>query len=306
MKIIITEGQLRKLYLEDDFGGRKSFCKDYKCEEIVDDLSKVDFYYEYRRLNSLLFDNKLPKNIPIEIANFRSHGIFRYKGSYGSFLARGKIFISKRYINNFGVFLGTLAHEMIHVYQWINNIQESNGGHGPVFFREADRINAIAKSQNLGFKIAQYGTEEESSKLISENIKPRVVLYEKKIKFDKNNQIISEDEPHIKIFHVGAFSKTILKYLDWVKFKTNNNPDSKYIIKAWVIKHNDVAKLKVMQNCLSNYYYPYNNFVKNKPGFFDLIKNEGKLTLDVEIDALTNLYEMHRQAVESLVRAGVR
>ena len=48
------------------------------------------------------------------------------------------------------VFLNTLAHEMIHVYQGVHEIREENGNHGPVFYEQMKRIN----SMGLGFNVS--------------------------------------------------------------------------------------------------------------------------------------------------------
>jgi len=168
MKIIITENQYR--LLKENY--------EHKRDEIVD-FKNINLQYEYDKLNNLLFDNKLPR-IQIRWSMTKnSHGhlkIIRNRTT-GIVLSIVGMSMSKFYSVPYYVFTNTLAHEMIHVYQAINNITEINNNHGPVFFREASRIN----NMGLGFNVSEKVNSTQLGSTTSQFVKTktRIVMVSK-------------------------------------------------------------------------------------------------------------------------------
>jgi len=144
------------------------------------DFDKVDLVYEYNKLNDHIFNGELPLAVSsvgdsatnsVQIrwnSGKNAHGRTSY--SYKADPNSGKIWTGKGWQTTgykvvpgsikvtmskfldvpYHVFLDTLAHEMIHVYQVCNGVfKEPNGNHGQVFHQQMDRINGM----NLGFKV---------------------------------------------------------------------------------------------------------------------------------------------------------
>ncbi len=162
MKIIISESQYRLL--------NENYQHDR--DEMVD-FRNIDLQYEYDKHNILLFDNKLPRiKIRWSMAK-NSHGVLKtMRSRLTGKIVNMEMSLSKFFAVPYYAFTDTLAHEMIHVFQQINGVREMDGGHGPVFYREASRIN----SMGLGFNITK--TKDSSKLSTSSFVKPktRIVL----------------------------------------------------------------------------------------------------------------------------------
>ena len=180
MRIAISESQLRML---------NEVHKDHPLDELVN-FDHIDFKYEYRKLNELLFDGLLPV---IEIRWDKSkhtHGVTKItRNKYTGQVLKVTMAISNFYDVTYRMFRDTLAHEMIHVWQATNNIREANGNHGPKFIQQMNRINGM----NLGFDIK---ISEDLSDLYSKGIlkvsakhKPRK-LYVAVIDLDNSRTIM--------------------------------------------------------------------------------------------------------------------
>lgn len=165
MKILITESQLVTLH---------EISKEHEMDEIID-FKNIDLKHEYEKLNDLLFNGELPKlqggPVRMEMAwsqKKSAHGTTQswVEKSTGK-LVKIVITVSKFFDVKYRLFRDVLAHEMIHVYQAVNRVNEANGNHGPVFHREMNRINGMG----LGFDVdivldvAKHGLE------MSKNIK---------------------------------------------------------------------------------------------------------------------------------------
>lgn len=117
-----------------------------------DDISpkEIDLKKEYKILNKLLFDNKLPTDFPMKWN--------RRKGSGGRTLSRHPrnekpyvtgVEMSTFYKTTYGLFRDMLAHEMIHVRSVAMDLPDIGGSHGPLFKMEMERINRM----NVGINI---------------------------------------------------------------------------------------------------------------------------------------------------------
>ena len=97
-----------------------------------------DVIYAYKILNRYVFYNKLRRPI-IELKQTQKnwgyctwHNKHIWNGSWCTIRLNDKWFCPQWFMN-------TLAHEMVHQYQWDvwswdNNLPEASGGHGPSFF----------------------------------------------------------------------------------------------------------------------------------------------------------------------------
>lgn len=163
MKIIIKESQLFQLIEGHE----------HRKDEIVD-FNKIDLQYEYEKLNKILFNNDLP-SIIIEWSmakNMHGHVRIRRNNYTGDITIVG-MKLSKFYSVPYQIFLNTLAHEMIHIYQAKNRIREENGGHGRIFYKEMNRINNMGLGFNISVKL-----DSSTLATVSEhvNVKERIVL----------------------------------------------------------------------------------------------------------------------------------
>ena len=101
--------------------------------EIVN-YDNIDLRYEYEKLNEQLFDGKL--SVPTIGWNKRKgvHGMVKVRNTMvGRDLITGQLVYKRKvvglwmsvfYKQPYHVFLDTLAHEMIHIYQAEKNIKE--------------------------------------------------------------------------------------------------------------------------------------------------------------------------------------
>jgi hypothetical protein len=122
---------------------------------------KNDFKFEhdiekqFNYLNKLLFNNEL--KMPIYSFNMNknrsawvSFNIIRNKYGTAIDITNIVLHFSKNYIFTPEQFMNTLAHEMIHLYQFHKKILNDRGGdHGLFFTHEMDRINMM----NVNIKI---------------------------------------------------------------------------------------------------------------------------------------------------------
>lgn len=116
-----------------------------------------DIIYAYNIINKYVFENTLVRP---EISQGTIHKMWGYcqwndteqpTGSYCTIRLMDKWFCPQWFMN-------TLAHEMVHQYQWDidrfesgkDNIQFNSGGHGPTFYMWRDRF----KFYNLNLKIS--------------------------------------------------------------------------------------------------------------------------------------------------------
>lgn len=141
--------RITESHLENIIRNNISEVYQHQRDETVD-FSKIDAYHEYDVLNKLLFGNKLPRvSINYSYAKSKHGSVKVRRDRFSGETTVVGMTLSKFLSVPYHIFQSTLAHEMIHVYQAMNNVNESNGGHGPVFHREMNRINAM----NPGFKV---------------------------------------------------------------------------------------------------------------------------------------------------------
>jgi len=155
-----------KLIIKEEINSFITEYGKYRDDEIVD-LSQINLQEEYDRLNLLLFDNQLPK-VPLTLMKMRPYGkvqalINRITGE----IVVKNLAISTFYKLPYKEFTNTLAHEMIHVKQFL--IYKENGNHGFSFEREARRINAMG----YGFKIT---ATHEGEVNVSDNVRQKDLI----------------------------------------------------------------------------------------------------------------------------------
>ncbi len=97
----------------------------------------------YNEINHDAFGNRLPR-VNLHIGNAsRQLGCFVYPlhttGPRINNLNRCKIRISNAYCRTHNDYRDTLAHEMIHMYLWLAEVEETH--HGPTFVRMMNEIN---------------------------------------------------------------------------------------------------------------------------------------------------------------------
>lgn len=120
-----------------------------------------DAIYAYKIINRYIFDNELRRPI-IEIAQTKKcwaycawYNEHQWNGSYCNIKLNDKWFCPQWFIN-------TLAHEMVHQYQWDvyrwnhvhkhgRDIFANSGGHGPSFFEWRDRFDHYGLTLKTAF-----------------------------------------------------------------------------------------------------------------------------------------------------------
>ncbi len=107
-------------------------------------------YYTYSLLNRYIFDNKLIRPKITQGRLIKCWGICEWfdeqqrPGTYCAITVSDKWFCEQWFVN-------TLAHEMVHQYQWDiyrwehidcfgKDIYQNSGGHGPSFYQWRDRF----------------------------------------------------------------------------------------------------------------------------------------------------------------------
>jgi predicted SprT family Zn-dependent metalloprotease len=99
------------------------------------DFNTTDLYENFKFLNNLMFDNKL-QPVPLKWFNTKRYlGLLKFKENNIE-----NLLISTFYKMTKKQFLETLAHEMIHVYIFQNNIRD-NGDHGSKFKHILNTLN---------------------------------------------------------------------------------------------------------------------------------------------------------------------
>ena len=160
---------IRNILLEDLSGGYE-----HQNDEIVT-FDKIDLQKEYSKLNQLLFNGELP-SINVEWDKRKgAHGsVHAIKNRYGLSVING-LYMSKFFKIPYWAFKNVLAHEMIHVKNISNSIDDHWYGkrnpHGHHFEKEMNRINSLG----LGFKITKIGLGEEldGNTEVSDHIKEK-------------------------------------------------------------------------------------------------------------------------------------
>ena len=89
--------------------------------------------YLFKVINSLYFGGKLPK--PRFVVEATDLGVACTDGSY--------LLVDPRYTWSYDTLSATVAHEMIHIWQFANG---KNLDHGPVFRKHAARLQSIIRS----------------------------------------------------------------------------------------------------------------------------------------------------------------
>jgi hypothetical protein len=146
MNILLTESQLTKLkhILKEE---------DQPMDDMVD-FDQINLQYEYAKLNDMLFNGELPKVPMMWDKTKTAHGrLKKWTRRDTGKVVKMEMMVSRFYDVPYKVFRNTLAHEMIHVFQAINDIEEGDGNHGQVFHREMNRINGMGLGFNVSVKL---------------------------------------------------------------------------------------------------------------------------------------------------------
>lgn len=104
----------------------------------------IDLKLEYQRFNKLIFNNKLPKDMPVKWTKSkralgRAHLYYSLKSKK---LVKCTITISNYLICTDHEYRETLIHEMIHVFLGKKSkFKKGDNHHGPSFIKEMGRIN---------------------------------------------------------------------------------------------------------------------------------------------------------------------
>lgn len=117
--------------------------------------SQKDALYAYKILNKYIFDNQLRRPI-IELAQTKKcwaycqwHDYPVWNGSWCTIRLNDKWFCPQWFLN-------TLAHEMVHqwqwdIYRWTNSLSENSGAHGPSFFAWRDDFSYYGLTLKTAF-----------------------------------------------------------------------------------------------------------------------------------------------------------
>lgn len=139
-------------------------------EDIVDP-NTINLREEYDKLNKLLFNNSL-RDVPLQWDNSRKHlGVVRaVRNRFSTEVSVEYLALSKFYKINYRQFRDVMAHEMIHVWQFLT-LRKAD--HGWTFMREANRINGMG----LGFLINVRNSEQiEASDEVKANMSKRMMI----------------------------------------------------------------------------------------------------------------------------------
>lgn len=121
----------------------------------------ADVYYAYNILNRYVFDNQLCKPQITQGRLIKCWGVCEWHdeqqnyGTYCSIKLSDKWFCQQWFLN-------TLAHEMVHQYQWDINrwdhieyygrdIHQNSGGHGPSFYMWRERFDTYGLKLKVSF-----------------------------------------------------------------------------------------------------------------------------------------------------------
>lgn len=123
--------------------------------------SDADVYYAYNILNRYVFDNQLCKPQITQGRLIKCWGVCEWHdeqqnyGTYCTIKLSDKWFCQQWFMN-------TLAHEMVHQYQWDINrwdyieyygrdIHQNSGGHGPSFYMWRERFDTYGLKLKVSF-----------------------------------------------------------------------------------------------------------------------------------------------------------
>ena len=127
-----------------------------------------DALYAYKIINRYVFDNELRRPV-IEIAQtkkcwgycqWQRHHV--WNGSWTTIRLNDKWFCPQWFMN-------TLAHEMVHqyqwdVYRWEYGLPENSGGHGPSFFAWRDIFDYYGLTLKTSFGQRRWFTFQDFNK----------------------------------------------------------------------------------------------------------------------------------------------
>jgi len=122
---------------------------EYQDDDIIDP-TRINLRDEYRKLNTLLFNDKVPE-VQMKWSN-RKGNLGHVKAQINRLTNEAKIAylaISSFHAMPYKIFRNTLAHEMIHVKLLSNGQDDPHNHHGYAFHSEGRRINDMG----LGFNI---------------------------------------------------------------------------------------------------------------------------------------------------------
>ena len=132
---------------------------------------------KYKEFNSRFFNNDLPSNLPVKIVNSRGGkkaGECRLlMNPRTSEITPVEIRVMSKNFANRSVLENVLLHEMCHAYQamflcngdlsvWKEDSRKGSGssGHGPLFFKAADKVNKSLNNKE-GYLVTQYASTDE-------------------------------------------------------------------------------------------------------------------------------------------------
>ena len=115
-----------------------SFSKFFLTEMNVSSLKKM---YDY--INQKAFNNSLPQNTQITISTKikKALGVAKAKALGGHLVGAPEIVISDLYAMQEDLMLGVLAHEMVHVFFYVNGNFSEN--HGADFIKKATEVGRL-------------------------------------------------------------------------------------------------------------------------------------------------------------------
>ena len=123
--------------------------------------SDPDVYYAYNILNRYVFDNQLYKPQITQGRLIKCWGVCEWHDEQQSYGTYCSIKLSDKWFCQ-QWFLNTLAHEMVHQYQWDINrwdhieyygrdIHQNSGGHGPSFYMWRERFDTYGLKLKVSF-----------------------------------------------------------------------------------------------------------------------------------------------------------
>lgn len=128
----------------------------------------ADAIYAYKIINRYVFDNKLRRPI-IEIAQTKKcwaychwHEQPVWNGSWCSIRLTDKWFCPQWFLN-------TIAHEMVHqyqwdIYRWDHSLPENSGAHGPSFFMWREQFGYYGLTLKTAFGQRRWFKHQNFSK----------------------------------------------------------------------------------------------------------------------------------------------
>ena len=231
------------------------------------DFSEIDPQKEYDEINKLLFNNELPK-IKIVWSNRKSSGghVRSVRNRQTGKKTLVELAISKFFEVTEEHFRNVLAHEMIHVHNIHNGLQDMSdmltGGHGDSFVKEMDRINNLKKGFNITVKgdFTSLNVSKKSMKhplvvaLLDIDGKRAMAVMKERTYATEGNDIINIYKwnidrgkmKRVEITFVKSMDPNLMKYKIQRSFKRNISynkvtPEQwKTIISGEVIKHEEL------------------------------------------------------------------